>query len=575
MRRPDVRNTVSSPNSASSDGRGVENATRKDDFDVIVAGAGPVGLVLAIDLGRRGVRTLLVEKDLTTKEWPKMDRSNARTMEIFRRLGFAEEVRELGYPADASMDVLVVTSLSQEPLTVLSYRTVAEHREQIRQARDGSEPLEPYQLVSQNDLEPLLKSIAESTDGVEVRFGCELVGFDQDDDGVSAQLRDASGAASTVRAGYLVGCDGGVSTVRKQLGIPLSGRGGISALLQTTFASDELYDKIPIGKGRHYYFADDQGAGIVVQGSRRQFTLNLRATDDDLDLEQEIRDRLGFDVDFTIVNNRRWKMHLLLADRYREGRVFIAGDAAHLVIPTGGLGMNTGIGDAIDLAWKLAGTVHGWGGPGLLASYEVERRAVGAHNVAAAGWAAEGMFLWQSQVRPEIREDGPEGAEARADVAKAARDHHWRIYEMVGAELGYSYAGSALVATEDDDPGEWDTVHYTPHARPGVRLPHVWLRDGRAVQDVLGPNYSLLDLTGSADTAEIESAFAALGAPLQVFRSDEPGARDVYGAPLLLVRPDLHVFWRGTELPDADVLAAGATGHTVPSVRIPELTEAS
>jgi 2-polyprenyl-6-methoxyphenol hydroxylase-like FAD-dependent oxidoreductase len=552
----------------------VENATNESGFDVIVAGAGPVGLVLAIDLGRRGVRTLLVEKDPTTKEWPKMDRSNARTMEIFRRLGFAEQVRELGYPADASMDVLVVTSLSQEPLTVLKYRTVAEHRELIRQARDGSEPLEPYQLVSQNDLEPLLKRIAESTDGIEVRFGCELVGFDQDDDGVSVQLRDASGAASTVRAGYLVGCDGGVSTVRKQLGIPLSGRGGISESLQITFASEELYDKISIGKGRHYYFADEQGAGIVVQGSRRQFTLNLRGTEDDVDLEQELRDRLGFDVDITIGNSRRWKLHLLLAERYREGRVFIAGDAAHLVIPTGGLGMNTGVGDAIDLAWKLAGTVHGWGGPGLLESYEVERRAVGARNVAAAGWAAEGMFLWQSLVRPEIHDDGPEGVALRAEVAKAARDHHWRIYEMVGAELGYSYAGSALVATEDDDPGLWDTVRYEPHARPGVRLPHVWLSDGRAVQDALGPDYSLLDLTGTGDTAPVEAAFAAHGAPLQVFRADEPGAREVYGAPLLLVRPDLHVVWRGTELPDAEELAARATGRLVPSVSATEMAEA-
>lgn len=552
----------------------MENVTNKDGFDVVVAGAGPVGLVLAIDLGRRGVRTLLVEKDPTTKQWPKMDRSNARTMEIFRRLGFAEEVRELGYPADASMDVLVVSSLSQEPLTVLSYPTVAEHRERISQTRDGSEPLEPYQLVSQNDLEPLLKRLAESTDGVEVRFGCELVGFEQDDAGVSVALRDASGASSTVRADYLVGCDGGVSAVRKQLGIQLSGRGSISELVQTTFASDELYDKIPIGKGRHYYFADDQGAGIVVQGSRRQFTLNLRSTEATLDLEDEIRSRLGFDVDLTIVNSRRWKMHLLLADKYREGRVFIAGDAAHLVIPTGGLGMNTGIGDAVDLAWKLAGTVRGWGGPGLLESYEVERRAVGARNVAAAGWAAEGMFLWQSQVRPEIGDDSPEGAAARADVAKAAHEHHWRIYEMVGAELGYSYAGSALVATEDDDPGEWDTVRYEPHARPGVRLPHVWLRDGLPVQDVLGPDYSLLDLTGNVDTAPLEAAFAALGAPLQVFRADEPGAREVYGAPLLLVRPDLHVVWRGTELPDAEMLAARATGHTVPSLRAPQMAQA-
>lgn len=540
----------------------VKEANEDQDFDVIVAGAGPVGLILAIDLGRRGVRTLLIEKDPTTKAWPKMDRSNARTMEIFRRLGLAESVRELGYPADASMDVLIVSSLVRDPLVVLPYPSVAEHREKIKSSTDGSEPLEPYQLVSQNDLEPLLRRTAESIRGVEVRFGCELVDFDSDEDGVVVRLRDLAGAETTVRASYLAGCDGGVSTVRKRLGIPLSGRGGISEVLQVTFASDELYDAIPIGLGRHYYFADEQGASIVVQGSRRQFTLNLRIPSDvEVDLEEEIRSHLGLDVDFTILNHRRWKMHLLLADRYRAGRVFIAGDAAHLVIPTGGLGMNTGIGDAIDLSWKLAGTVHGWGGPGLLDSYEAERRPIGERNVAAAGWAAEGMFLWQSEWRPEIGDDTPEGERAREVLSAVARVHHRRVHDMIGVELGYSYAGSDLIASEPDDPRAWDTVVYTPHARPGVRLPHVWLRDGRAIQDVVGSDYALLDLSGEFDTAALEAAFAAAGAPLQVFRSDEPGAREIYGAPLLLLRPDMHVYWRGSELPDPAHLVEGATGN--------------
>jgi 2-polyprenyl-6-methoxyphenol hydroxylase-like FAD-dependent oxidoreductase len=366
-----------------------------DAFDVVVVGAGPVGLVLAIDLGRRGVRTLLIEKDPTTKQWPKMDRSNARTMEFFRRLGFADEVRALGYPADASMDVLIVRSLAKEPLAVLKYPTVSEHRKAIRDARDGSEPLEPYQLVSQNDIEPLLKRIAEATPNVVVRYGCELTGFEQAADGVQATVCDLDGSATVVRALYLVGCDGGVSTVRKRLGIKLSGRGAITEQLQITFRSDDLYDKIPIGKGRHYYVADEQGAAFVVQGSRREFTLNLRPSDD-IDLRAAISERIGFDIDFEVLKSRRWKLHLLLADHYRDGRVFLAGDAAHLVIPTGGLGMNMGVGDSIDLSWKLAGTIHGWGGPGLLDSYEPERRKVGARNVEASGWAAEGMFLWRA-----------------------------------------------------------------------------------------------------------------------------------------------------------------------------------
>jgi 2-polyprenyl-6-methoxyphenol hydroxylase-like FAD-dependent oxidoreductase len=531
------------------------------DFDVVVAGAGPVGLTLAIDLGQRGVRTLLIEKDPTTKQYPKMDRSNARTMEFYRRLGIAQRVRALGYPADASMDVFIVTRLCDPPLARLHYPTVAEHREKIAACTDGSEPLEPYQLVSQNDLEPLLKEVAEATPNVTVRFGCELKDFSQDADGVDATVQTLGGKTSVVRARYLVGCDGGVSTVRKKLGIKLEGQGSIRSLRQISFYSEELYERIPIGKGRHYYVADKESASFVVQGTRKVFTMNA-ALPEDADVEQAIRDRVGFDFEFRVISSTHWKHHLLVAERYREGRVLIAGDAAHLVIPTGGLGMNTGIGDAIDLGWKLAGTVAGWGGPGLLASYEPERRNVGLRNVKASGWAAQGMGMWRSLWKPHVRDDTPEGAALRAEIGRVADQHHRRVHEMVGVELGYSYAGSALVAHEPDNVADWDTTRYTPHTRPGVRVPHMWLNDGRALQDALGANYTLLDLTGGCDTASLEAQFAGTGAPLEVLHLQEPRIRDVYGCALLLLRPDMHVFWRGEALPAAlDEFVRAATGH--------------
>jgi 2-polyprenyl-6-methoxyphenol hydroxylase-like FAD-dependent oxidoreductase len=530
-------------------------------IDVVVAGAGPVGMTLAIDLGRRGVRTLLLERDPTTKQYPKMDRSNARTMEFYRRLGIAPRVRALGYPADASMDVFIVTRLCDPPLVKLHYPTVAEHRENIAACADGSEPLEPYQLVSQNDLEPLLKEVAESTPNVTVRFGCELMDFSQDESGVDAAVRALDGKTEAVRARYLVGCDGGVSTVRKKLGIALQGQGSIRSLRQISFYSEELYERIPIGKGRHYYVADKESASFVVQGTRKVFTMNA-ALPEDADVKQAIRERVGFDFDFRILSSTHWKHHLLVAERYRDRRVLIAGDAAHLVIPTGGLGMNTGIGDAIDLAWKLAGTLAGWGGPGLLASYEWERRKVGLRNVKASGWAAQGMGMWRSLWQPHVRDDTPEGAALRAEIAGVAQQHHRRVHEMVGVELGYSYVGSELIAHEADNVTDWDTTKYTPHTRPGVRIPHMWLSDGRALQDALGANYTLLDLTGRCNTAAIQARFAAAGAPLDVLHLDEPRMREVYGCALLLLRPDLHVYWRGEALPTAlDEFVMAATGH--------------
>jgi len=531
------------------------------DFDVVVVGAGPVGLTLAIDLGRRGARTLLLEKDPTTKQYPKMDRSNARTMEFYRRLGVADRVRALGYPPDASMDVFIVTRLCDPPLARLHYPSVAEHRAKIAACKDASEPLEPYQLVSQNDLEPLLKEVAESTPNVTVRFGCELTDFVQDGEGVGLSVKSPEGAQQTIRASYLVGCDGGKSTVRKTLGIKLEGQGNIRATRQICFRSESFYENIPIGKGRHYYVADKEGSAFVVQGTRKEITLNT-ALPDGADLEQEVRNRAGFDFDFKLLNVSDWKLHLLVAERFREGRVFLAGDAVHLVIPTGGLGMNTGVGDAFDLSWKLAGTIAGWGGPGLLDSYEQERRKVALRNTKASGWAAAGMGMWRKLCRPEVMDDTPEGMALRAEIGQTAERHHRRVHEMIGVELGYSYAGSDLIALEPDNITDWDTTKYSPHTRPGVRVPHVWLKDGRAMQDVLGDNYTLLDLTGACDTAVLEMAFDRVGVPLEVIRLDDAHIRGVYGCSLLLLRPDLHIFWRGEALSlAADQIALAATGH--------------
>src|SRR5271165_1414253 len=186
------------------------------DYDVIVAGAGPVGLTLAIDLGRRGVRCLIMERHPTTLPWPKMDRSNARTMEFYRRIGIAERVRALGYPPDNPMDVFLTTRLSDKPIAVLKYPSVAERRKQIAESPNGAWLLEPYQLVSQNKLEPLLKEVAEATPNVTVRYGLELTHFTQDADGVTVHARAADGATETLQCDYLAGTDGGTSIVRKQ-----------------------------------------------------------------------------------------------------------------------------------------------------------------------------------------------------------------------------------------------------------------------------------------------------------------------------------------------------------------------
>jgi len=531
------------------------------DFDVIVVGAGPTGLTLTIDLGRRGVRCLIIEKEPTPAPWPKMDRSNARTMEIYRRLGIAERVRELGYPADNPMDIVLATTMNEPAVAVQSYPSVAERREQIAACTDGSYPLEPYQLVSQNTIEPLLRDVAENeTSNTTVQYGHELIDFTQDTDGVSVVVRDADGAERTYRCGFLVGSDGGTSTVRKKLGIRLNGRAAIGEIRQVICRSDDMYEKMAITKGRHYHFVGSDD-GLVVHGDRKEMSYGTTLPED-TDFEAHIRGLIGFDCHLEILTVNTWRPHLLLADRYRDGRIFLAGDAAHLVIPTGGLGMNTGIGDAIDLAWKLAGVVNGWGGQGLLDGYELERRPVGRRNIEASGWATDGATLYRQISSTYEESEGEAGAAARERLVNSFLNDHGRMHGMVGVETCYSYAGSPLVAHEPGNIPSWEFSRIEPHGRPGIRIPHMWLKDGTPLQDSLGADYTLLDLSGEADTSAFEDAFGDLKAPLQVVRMDEPQLRDFYNGSLFLLRPDLHIAWRGDAVPyDARAIAALATGH--------------
>jgi 2-polyprenyl-6-methoxyphenol hydroxylase-like FAD-dependent oxidoreductase len=530
--------------------------------DVLIAGGGPVGLTLAIELGQLGIRCELVDKRPRPGRLPKMERCNARTMEHFRRMGIADRVRAAGFPADVPMDVFICEGdLTRPPLVHHAYASVRELMEAGRQVNDGSLPLEPYQLISQYTLEPLLRQIAEATPGVTVRFGSELTSFGQDADGVTATVRTRDGERS-VRASYLAGCDGAGSTVRRQLGIELRGD-SLQTLRQALFHCPDLFARIPIGKGRHYHFADDRSSFLIVQDDTRHFSLHATA-DSDEEMSRLFESLTGMQVVYETLYVGQWTQRLMLADSYRDGRVFLAGDAAHLVIPTGGLGMNTGVGDAVDLAWKLAGTLQGWGGPRLLESYETERQAIGARNVAASRKAAQGRRTWRAAWRPEITADGAAGAQARAELAEVAdREQRWSN-DLLGIELGYRYVNSPLIAREDGEGPDPDSFSYTPTTWPGARLPHIWLDDGTAIADHLGRCFTLLHAPGAdAAAAEFAGAFARVGAPFAAFEMRSAAAGPVYeDHSLILVRPDLHVMWRSRgEVPSTDALAALATGN--------------
>src|SRR5258708_1433688 len=406
------------------------------DTQVIIVGAGPVGLTLAVDLGLRGVRCILVEKKLEPQFLPKMERCNARSMEMFRRIGLADELRAAGLTADSIMDVYIILAMTRTPWRHRKSPWVDVAREQIRKITDGSTPLEPYQLISQYTLEPVLKRAAERIPAVTVRYGTELMDFEEDGPSVVATVRSWDGRSTKIRAAYLVGCDGGSSLVRKQLGIRLRGEANLAKLRQGLYRCDELYDRLPLGegpgRGRHYLVADEWATFLIMQDSKRHWTLHA-AVESDGEMKQRFEQAVGTPVRYEMLYCGEWRQNLLLADRYRAGRVLLAGDAVHLLIPAGGLCWSTGVGDAFDLSWKLAATLEGWGGPELLDSYEIERRQVGERNVGSSRYATIGYRKWRAQWRPEIGDDSAAGRSARDNLAAAGAGPHRQGEQMVVA----------------------------------------------------------------------------------------------------------------------------------------------
>jgi hypothetical protein len=280
------------------------------------------------------------------------------------------------------------------------------------------------------------------------------------------------------------------------------------------------------------------------------------------EMNRQLEKAIGIPIAYEMLSCDPWRQNLLLADRYGRGRVFLAGDAVHLVIPTGGLGMNSGIGDAIDLSWKLAATIAGWGGPELLKSYEVERRQVGERNVGASRYATLGRRKWRTTWNANIGDDTPGGQQTRRNLAAVADVEQRKSNEMIGAELGYRYVDSPVICNVPGGP-EHLFRDYQPTTWPGARLPHVWLADGRPMQDCIPDGYTILKLGRTkADARGLQEAIRLHGAPVAVLDAPDRIAREIYGFDLILLRPDMHVVWRGQTAPeDAAEIAAIATGH--------------
>lgn len=546
---------------------------------VLIVGGGPCGLMLSIELGRRGVHSVLIDSKKRTAVNPQANATQARTMEYFRRLGFADEIRTLGLPKDYPTDIAYFTRYSQLELARFGLPASAQAESVARDRSGVWNAAELPHRVSQKYVEQVLRRQSESLDETSVNYGTRLIAFEEGETSVKAVVENIeSGEQHEIEADFLIGADGARSFVRRQLGIRYSGETGVERdffggkMCAINFRAPDFYDKVPHPRAWMYWaFNPERRAWCAAVNGVDEFAFHTQLKKDESEDVSDERARemlaqaMGIDLDVELLSVDTWIAgHALVAENLGRGRVYIGGDAAHLFTPAGGLGYNTAVEDAVNLGWKLASAVQGTAGPGLLPSYAAERHRLAVRNTGYARQLAESIGNYVPH--PSIEAEGAEGDAARREAGEYLNGHARREFAIPGITFGGRYDGSSVIHS-DGAPLPEDAMNiYVPSASPGGRLPHLWLSDGRSLFDLLGLGWSLLSL-GSGEGVEcFVQAASDLKIDLNVVDLSAEDVRSIYEADLLLVRPDQIVAWRGAAGSiDPRSLLLKLTGHPVPA----------
>lgn len=528
----------------------------------MIVGGGPVGLALAVELGWRDVPCILIEQGDGRIHTPKMNEVNIRTMEFCRRWGIADRVMTCPFPDDFPMDVAVVTTIGGYELGRVS-----------RPARKDQQPgpFSPMnlQVCSQLWFDPILRDRAASFSCVELLYRHQLESFDADGDGVTVRVKNLeTDERVTFRTEYLAGCDGASSSIRRRLGIHNLGNQALSSAMHVFFRASNVFDMMGVKPAVFYAAVDTTGywgnVRIIDPADglwRILFDVPPGFDPESIDYAAILQRSFARHLDVEWVGASQWTRRGVVAEKFSHGRVHLAGDAVHQVSPTGALGMNTGIADAVDLGWKIAARYHGWGGSGLLDSYGLERQPVGARNVDMTTKYYEGQAQFRDGLEG-IGEATPRGDAVRRDVAANVLEHVTRMFSTIGLQIGYRYERSPICVSDGTPPPPDDPATYQPSTRAGSRSPHVRLADGSSTLDLFGRGFVLMRLNRTSSGIEsFETEARRQGLPLETHAFDDPEIVTMYEKSFVLVRPDGHVAWRGDELPaDARDLIARVRG---------------